>query len=331
MENKKSSCISRWTPKFFDKLESSPNNRATCVRCGQKIVKESERVGIQAKFSTPSGQQVWRMRYYHGGCVDDDVKRKLHLDNHAHALPVPKAAKRLKVPENKPKSKKSKASTAANNTKQQHKLRPQQRKQLGQELCLLRKCFAIAQGVENEEYKIFPNKSIDDLILKLPSNNAELMQCWGIKEKRIIYYGSAILQVIRPYRLQNINRNHQQRQQDQRQQLPQAAPEQPPQQQIVTPTSLDEVRNLSVKELKNLASQFGMNMNGREKTGLQNEVWQAINNNPMTSKESEFPNVDDEASDSDEDVEITRELSVEEIVAQRVREAEARGEVFEIL
>ena len=75
----------------FDKLESSPNNRASCVRCGEKIVKDSERVGIQAKFSTPNGQQVWRMRYYHGGCVDDKVKRKLHLE------PNEKASKRAKV------------------------------------------------------------------------------------------------------------------------------------------------------------------------------------------------------------------------------------------
>jgi len=308
----------------FDKLESSPNNRATCVRCGETIVRESERVGIQAKFLTPSGQEVWRMRYYHGGCVEDDVKRKLYIDN--HASPAAKAAKRAKVSENKTKSKMSKASS--NPTQQHHKLRPQQRNQLGQELSLLRRCFAIAQGVENEEYKIFPNRSMDDLIRKLPSNNAELMQCWGIKEKRISQYGSAILQVIRPYLSQNIT--NQQRQQHQR---PRAAPAQQ-QQQIgsPTPTSLDEVRNLAVTELKKLASQFGMDLVAREKTDLQNEIWQAINNNNlMTSKESESSRVDDEVSDSDEDIVITRELSVEEIVAQRVREAEARGEVFEIL
>ena len=153
----------------FDKLEYSPNSQATCVCCGEKIIKQSERIGIQAKYLLPRRQEVWKLRYYHGACVEDDVKRKLYI------------------------------------TQEHHKLSPQQRKQLEKELRLLRKSFAVAEGVEEEEYKIFPNPSIDDLILKLPSNNAELMQCYGIKEKRVSYYGSAILQVIRPYLSQNIN------------------------------------------------------------------------------------------------------------------------------
>ena len=275
MENEVPSDLARWTRRKFDKLESSPNNRSNCVCCGEKIVKESERVVIHAKFSTLVGRKFGD-RYYHGGCI---MTYKTQISSE----PAAKATKKAKVTENK-----TKAATAANTpTSQQHKLRPQQRNRLGQELRLLRKYFAIAQGVERSaEYKIFPNKSIEDLILKLPSNNAELMQCWGIKEKRIIQYGSAILKVVWPYLSHNTN--HQQRQQHQtQQQRQQPAPVQPLQQQIVTPTSLDEVRNLSVKELKKLALHFAIDVTAREKIDLQNDVWQAINNNPTTAQESE--------------------------------------------
>jgi hypothetical protein len=212
------------------------------------------------------------LRYYHGGCVDDKVKRKLHLE------PNEKASKRAKVSTttDKTKAQKLKANKAAPATKSVvHKLRPQQRNQLAKELRLLRKCFAIAQGIaRNEEYKIFPSRSIDEIIQKLPSNSSELMQCWGIKEKRLAQYGSAILLVVEPYLAQNNNgqqfqqhqhyhHHHQQQQQQQ---------QQPQQQQQV-----------------------------------------------------------DNSDSDDEEVEITRQRTVEEIVAQRVREAEARGEVLEIL
>jgi transcription initiation factor IIF auxiliary subunit len=214
-------------------------------------------------------------RYYHGGCVDDKVKRKLHLE------PNEKASKRAKVSTttDKAKAQKPKANKAVPAAKSNpaHKLRPQQRKQLAKELRLLRKYFAIAQGVaRNEEYKIFPSRSIDEIIQNLPSNSSELMQCWGIKEKRLAQYGSAILLVVQPYLVQNNNSQQLQQQQHYQQQQQQ---QQQPQQ------------------------------NQQQQQQLQ---------------------VDNSDSD-DEEVEITRQRTVEEIVAQRVREAEARGEVLEIL
>ena len=213
-------------------------------------------------------------RYYHGGCVDDKVKRKLHLE------PNEKASKRAKVSPttDKTKAQKLKANKAAPATKSNpvHKLRPQQRNQLAKELRLLRKCFAIAQGIaRNEEYKIFPSRSIDEIIQKLPSNRSELMQCWGIKEKRFAQYGSAILLVVEPYLAQNNNS-----QQFQQQQHYQQHHQQQSQQQ-------------------------------QQQHNQQQQV--------------------DNSDSDDEEVEITRQLTVEEIVAQRVREAEARGEVLEIL
>ncbi|KAL7454683.1 hypothetical protein ACHAWC_006303 [Mediolabrus comicus] len=215
-------------------------------------------------------------RYYHGGCVDDKVKRKLHLE------PNEKASKRAKVSTttDKAKAQKSRAKKAVPSAKSNptHKLRLQQRNQLAKELRLLRKYFAIAQGIaRNEEYKIFPSRSIDEIIQKLPSNSSELMQCWGIKEKRLAQYGSAILLVVQPYLAQNNNhhQHQQQQQQHQHQQQHNQQQQQPPQ---------------------------------------HNQQQQVEN------------------SDSDdEEVEITRQLPIEEIVAQRVREAEARGEVLEIL
>lgn len=247
------------------------------------------------------------------------MKRKLHLE------PNEKASKRAKVSTTTDKAKKQKPkenkAVPAAKSNPAHKLRPQQRNQLAKELRLLRKYFAIAQGVaRNEEYKIFPSRSIDEIIQKLPSNSSELMQCWGIKEKRLAQYGSAILLVVQPYLSQN--NNHQQRQQQQNHN------QQQQQQQLQTPTSLDEVRNLSVKALKILATKFGIDTNVREKSEVQNDLWEAIH--PTIETDSGAHKVDNSDSD-DEEVEITRQLTVEEIVAQRVREAEARGEVFEIL
>lgn len=179
--------------------------------------------------------------------MTESTKRSLHLE------PAAKASKKAK---------------ASNDVKPQSDsfcgtiLKPRVREQMEQDLRKLRRLFAQTQ--ECEEYKIFPNQSLQELVKKLPTNRTELQQCWGIKGKRCQQYGDSILHIINSYLLQHYR---------------------------------NETLTLT-RQTKNTP----------------------------TSNSAASPN-----SDSDDDIETGPSLSVEDIVAQRVREAEARGEVFEIL
>jgi len=239
-----------------DKLEQSPTSRASCQRCGEKIMKGQNRVGIQGKIETPQGYEVWSMRYYHDGCVTEGTKRSLHLEP-----PAPKA------------SKKAKTNNGAS-PRQSITLKPRVRKQLERDLRELRCLFAQTQ--ECEEYKIFQNRSLQELVQKLPTNNIELQQCWGIKGKRCQQYGNSILHIINSY----LQQHH-------------------------------------------LNRQRPMSTNNNPRSPSANR--QAKKNKAASNSASKSHD------NSDDDIEIGPALSVEEIVAHRVREAEARGEVFEIL
>ncbi|KAL9189976.1 hypothetical protein ACHAXT_009651 [Thalassiosira profunda] len=234
-----------------DKLEASPTGRAKCRRCGEKIEKGTKRVGIQGQIQTPQGYPVWRPRYYHSDCVSEETKRKLHLDP-----PKKRAAKRAKKEE-----------------KSTVKLKPKLRKQLEADLRGLRQSFAAMQNCD--DYKIYPIKSLDDIVKRLPTNETELKECWGIKEKRCDQYGSSILRVVNFYL--------DQQQEQEQQKKPRG---------------------------KRSASSTSARANRRR------------NNNTVAS---------DSAANNDDEVEVGPTLSVEDIVAQRVRDAEARGEVFEIV
>lgn len=109
---------------------------------------------------------------------------------------------------------------------------------------------------------------------KLPTDNIELRQCWGIKGKRCQQYGDSILHVINSYLQQHHPNNGQQ-------------------------------------------GSTSRNNNGRSPSSANRQI-----------KKKKAAS---DSGDSDDEIEIGPALSVEDIVAQRVREAEARGEVFEIL
>ena len=71
------------------------------------------------------------------------------------------------------------------------------RQDLKRDLLELRRCFAEQQG--REEYKVFQNQCLQELVANCPQNQAELLKCWGIGKKRAAQYGSTILATIRPY------------------------------------------------------------------------------------------------------------------------------------
>jgi ribonuclease D len=72
-----------------------------------------------------------------------------------------------------------------------------ERNVLFQSLAELRTCFVKRLGVEH--YKVFQHQSLVELVVKMPTTEAELLEVWGIKEKKVRSFGSAILAVIRQY------------------------------------------------------------------------------------------------------------------------------------
>lgn len=164
--------------------ESSPNGRATCVRCNQKIEKGQERVGVQCQRDTGRGFKKWQPRYYHGDCVSESCKRKL-------VFKIEKPRKKLKVDTD--------VNTTAGGDRKSL-LSTKKRTQLKQDLRFMRSLLAREHFIPSkEEYKVFQNKSLDEIVDRLPTNLDDLKGCWGIKGKRATYYGQQILQVVRKY------------------------------------------------------------------------------------------------------------------------------------
>lgn len=51
------------------KIETSPNNRASCKSCREKIVKETVRIGVPTPYTTPDGKTVYNYKYFHLKCI----------------------------------------------------------------------------------------------------------------------------------------------------------------------------------------------------------------------------------------------------------------------
>lgn len=145
-----------------DKVETSPNNRSKCYKCGKKIIKGEQRIGIVEHNEYGTNQ-----RYYHQSCLPNHLKDR---------IPSVEKMKTIKVIE--------------------------KRKELEQNLRSLRSCFANILNVEH--YRIFQNKSLDELVLKMPTTKQELLSIWGIKEKKVESFGDAIITIIQQYKM-----NHQ--------------------------------------------------------------------------------------------------------------------------
>ena len=153
-------------------------------------MKGVERVGIQAKIDVENlSFRPWQLKYYHTDCVSGGTKRKLFLEDSATATGniVPAKKETKKVP-------KKTANTKPSN---HGKLTPKMRQELKRDLLEVRRCFAEQQGCE--EYKVFQNQCLQELVANCPQSQAELLKCWGIGKKRAAQYGSTILATIRPY------------------------------------------------------------------------------------------------------------------------------------
>lgn len=265
----------------YDEHCPSPNGRASCQRCGSKIAKDSIRVAIQAQYEStaPGRYPVWRKKHYHEACVTPETIQQLLLGSEGKKRKNSGSSSSAAFNGNKTavtSGKRAKLDIANEQVQQQPRgkqLNPKIRKRLERELRSLRSTFARRLGYD-EECKIFPNDALRDILLKLPSNEAELMKCRNIKEKRCRYYGSSILQVVRSC----LWTKHE---------------------VIVLDGTMGEAAASSTS--------------GTRRGGT-------------TAADA----VLDSEEDSDDDIVVGATVSVEDIVSNRLREAEERGEVFEV-
>ncbi|GFH51314.1 hypothetical protein CTEN210_07790 [Chaetoceros tenuissimus] len=216
--------------KTYDISEESPNSGTKCVRCNHTIEKGQQRVGIQCKRDIGRvSYKPWMPRYYHTDCISKSCKRKLVFK---------KENPRKKV----------KVGDVANTTSsgnRRYLLTATKSAQLRKDLRLMRSLLAEAHHIPlDEEYKVFPNKSLDQIVDRLPTNLEDLKTCWGIKEKRARYYGQQILQIVSKYLDQKTLDN------------PQATPAQKEEQssddevEFVKELSVEEIVSNRIRELK---------------------------------------------------------------------------------
>lgn len=146
-----------------DILRPSPNSRAKCGACGNKIIQGQLRIG---KWTFNASYDKYYHKYYHESCASPELKASLRL-------PDP-------------------------GIEQERQALLRSRDDLRQRLRGLRTAFARRLNVAH--YIIFNDVTLDDLIVRLPVTKSELIQCHGIKEKKFQSFGSAIMTVCRHYK-----------------------------------------------------------------------------------------------------------------------------------
>ena len=161
-----------------DKMEYSPNNRATCRHCNLKICKGAERVGK----ASLDNYRHWNMRYYHKECCPPTMLQSLNLpggrslEGHFEHAMVEHIQQEMII---------------------------RQRGELWNTLKNLRTHFASCEAVP--PYCVFTNKALGSIVMRLPSTMIELRQCYGIGEQKCEKYGVDVLREVEAFVARNPN------------------------------------------------------------------------------------------------------------------------------
>jgi hypothetical protein len=162
-----------------DKCEISPTSRAKCQVCFRKIQQGQERIGKEEFYPQTQG---YIHRYYHVACYQKQFPNSNTSNNNTSTLNLPSQRTLAEELEHA----RQQSATAQRLLRQRTALRTQ--------LQLLRQAFATRLG--QPEFLIFPDATLDDLVVKLPRNKEELLHVHGIAETRLRNFGCSILQVI---------------------------------------------------------------------------------------------------------------------------------------
>jgi HRDC domain/Poly(ADP-ribose) polymerase and DNA-Ligase Zn-finger region len=160
-----------------DKCEFAPTSRATCQTCKKKILKGQERVGKEEYYES---KEIYVHRYYHVPCFERQFPGK-----------SPKLASKRSIQDEFQHERNKHVQTLQ---------LLQQRADLRASLQLLRRIFAQRLNRMLSDFCIFPDATINDIVVKMPRNKADLLKVHGIAEKKYQSFGSAILQVVEYYR-----------------------------------------------------------------------------------------------------------------------------------
>ena len=153
------------------KVEFSPNAMAKCQSCQKKIQKNHKRYGIP-EYSSRYSKDIYR--YYHVRCCPPQLQNK-----------VPNAEAELA----------RQMQVARDNTKLL-----QDRRELFDKLKRLRLLFA--NRLEVSFFLVFNNDVLKELVVKMPTTSAELLEVRGIGPNKLKSFGDPILTVIRQYKAQ---------------------------------------------------------------------------------------------------------------------------------
>lgn len=155
---------------YHHQYHQAPSARSTCRKCQQKIAKGTLRVEKEVYAGPVIG---YTFHYYHVTCMTPDEQREMKLDI-------------------VPPSRASVAPRALFKTTKRDDKEP-----LRRELKNLRSIFAAKLSCQH--FKIYSNDVVDELVQKLPQNNAQLLSVKGIGDKKVQSFGSAILTVIKQH------------------------------------------------------------------------------------------------------------------------------------
>jgi len=154
--------------------ENAASRRSKCHKCAKHIHKGCRRVGLE-QFDTTSHKFIYH--HFHTGCLDDSIKRRLRF----------KGGRTLD-------QEMARQDAAA----QQREETLCERKELFEQLMELRSAL-----VRHHEIRLFElhltDKTIEELVLRLPTNFQQLAKVWGMGPTNMELLGDGILELIGYY------------------------------------------------------------------------------------------------------------------------------------
>ena len=178
----------------YDLVVSSPTGRAKCKLCNELIKKGVMRVGVQYLYKN---MNQWRCQYYHETCVKSDagshILQKLNLD--------PSLSRKRKQDEITTTTQEDMLNIGAASA--QRAERRQQniidgRHDLRE--ALQRARMKVATNLDQPAFMVFSNKTLDDLLLRMPCSDSELLDVFGFGATKVRQYGGIFLPIIASYK-----------------------------------------------------------------------------------------------------------------------------------
>mmetsp|Transcript_14940 Transcript_14940/g.21892 ORF Transcript_14940/g.21892 Transcript_14940/m.21892 type:complete len:275 (-) Transcript_14940:56-880(-) len=181
--------VSSPQPTTFDKIERSPTGHAMCRHCKLKIKKGCVRVGIKEESNSRDGV-VYR-KYYHERCF---VQSNNNGNNREYCTTATTTSAKRSLKED--------IDNALANTDEREsrkrKIVFQDRLELRERLRRFR--LERSRKLNVQPYRVFHDKTLNECVLHLPSNESEMRQIKGFRGKQMYRkVGLSMLKIIQEY------------------------------------------------------------------------------------------------------------------------------------